>query len=102
MLSTSTTAASLEMTVSSTNPGGIMNTKNTLAATAVLALGSLTTQAAGSSVKNVVLVHGGWVDGSGWSQVYRGLRKDGYNVTIVQIPTASLADDVAATKLAIS
>lgn len=79
-----------------------MNTKNTLAATAVLALGTLTTQAAESSVKNVVLVHGGWVDGSGWSQVYRGLRKDGYNVTIVQIPTVSLADDVAATKLAIS
>jgi pimeloyl-ACP methyl ester carboxylesterase len=79
-----------------------MNTKNTLAATAVLVLGTLTTQAAESSVKNVVLVHGGWVDGSGWSQVYRGLRKDGYNVTIVQIPTVSLADDVAATKLAIS
>ena len=79
-----------------------MNTKNTLAATAVLALGTLTTQAAESSVKNVVLVHGGWVDGSGWSQVYRGLRKDGYNVTIVQIPTVSLADDVAATKHAIS
>src|SRR5580692_9060014 len=79
-----------------------MNTKNTLAATAVLALGTLTTQAAESSVKNVVLVHGGWVDGSGWSQVYRGLRKDGYNVAIVQIPTVSLADDVAATKLAIS
>ena len=79
-----------------------MNTKNTLAATAVLALGTLTTQAAESSVKNVLLVHGGWVDGSGWSQVYRGLRKDGYNVTIVQIPTVSLADDVAATKLAIS
>jgi pimeloyl-ACP methyl ester carboxylesterase len=79
-----------------------MNTKNTLAATAVLVLGTLTTQAAESSVKNVVLVHGGWVDGSGWSQVYRGLRKDGYNVAIVQIPTVSLADDVAATKLAIS
>jgi len=79
-----------------------MNRKNTLAATAVLALGTLTTQAAESSVKNIVLVHGGWVDGSGWSQVYRGLRKDGYNVTIVQIPTVSLADDVAATNHAIS
>jgi pimeloyl-ACP methyl ester carboxylesterase len=79
-----------------------MNTKNTLAATAVLALGTLATQASESSVKNVVLVHGGFVDGSGWSQVYRGLRKDGYNVTIVQNPTTSLADDVAATKLAIS
>lgn len=76
-----------------------MNTKNTLAATA---LGTMTTQAAESSVKNVVLVHGGFVDGSGWAQVYRGLRKDGYNVTIVQNPTTSLADDVAATKLAIS
>ena len=79
-----------------------MNTKNTLAATAVLALGTLTTQAAESSVKNVVLVHGGWVDGSGWSQVYRGLRKDGYSVAVVQNPTTSLAEDVAATKLAIS
>jgi pimeloyl-ACP methyl ester carboxylesterase len=79
-----------------------MNTKYTLAATAVLVLGTLGTQAAESSVKNVVLVHGGFVDGSGWSQVYRGLRKDGYNVTIVQNPTTSLADDVAATKLAIS
>src|ERR1700680_803621 len=79
-----------------------MNTKNTLAATAVLAPGTLTTQAAESSVKNVVLVHGGWVDGSGWLQVYRGRPKDGYNVTIVQIPTVSLAHEVAATKHAIS
>jgi len=79
-----------------------MNTKNTLAATAVLAIGALVSQTAESSVKNVVLVHGGFVDGSGWSRVYAGLRKDGYNVTIVQNPTTSLADDVAATKLAIS
>jgi pimeloyl-ACP methyl ester carboxylesterase len=79
-----------------------MNTKNTLAAIAVLALGTLAAQAAESSVKNVVLVHGGLVDGSGWSQVYRGLRKDGYNVAVVQNPTTSLADDVAATKLVIS
>lgn len=55
-----------------------------------------------TQIKNVVLVHGGFVDGSGWSQVYRGLRESGYNVTIVQNPTTSLADDVAATKLAIS
>jgi pimeloyl-ACP methyl ester carboxylesterase len=81
-----------------------MNTKNTLAATAVLALGTLGAHAAEPAVgtKNVVLVHGGFVDGSGWAQVYRGLRKDGYNVTIVQNPTTSLADDVAATRLAIS
>ena len=48
--------------------------------------------------KTVVLVHGGFVDGSGWEGVYNILRKDGYNVAIVQNPTISLADDVAATK----
>jgi pimeloyl-ACP methyl ester carboxylesterase len=81
-----------------------MNTQTPLAATAVLALGTLTAQAADSpaGIKNVVLVHGGFVDGSGWSRVCRGLRKDGYNVSIVQIPTTSLADDVAATKLVLS
>jgi pimeloyl-ACP methyl ester carboxylesterase len=49
-------------------------------------------------VKTVVLVHGGFVDGSGWEGVYKILRKDGYAVAIVQNPTISLADDVAATK----
>ena len=49
-------------------------------------------------VKNVVLVHGGFVDGSGWQGVYDVLTKDGYNVSIVQNPTISLADDVAATR----
>jgi pimeloyl-ACP methyl ester carboxylesterase len=53
---------------------------------------------AGEGVKNVVLVHGGFVDGSGWQGVYELLTKDGYNVSIVQNPTVSLADDVAATK----
>jgi pimeloyl-ACP methyl ester carboxylesterase len=53
---------------------------------------------AGEGVKNVVLVHGGFVDGSGWQGVYDQLKKDGYNVTIVQNPTTSLADDVAVTK----
>ena len=46
----------------------------------------------------LVLVHGGFVDGSGWEGVYQLLKKDGYRVTIVQNPTISLADDVAATK----
>jgi pimeloyl-ACP methyl ester carboxylesterase len=46
----------------------------------------------------VVLVHGGFVDGSGWEDTYKILRKDGYNVSIVQNPTISLADDVVATK----
>src|SRR6267154_1459258 len=48
--------------------------------------------------KTVVLVHGGFVDGSGWEGVYKILRKGGYTVAIVQNPTISLADDVAATK----
>src|SRR6187551_2322191 len=51
------------------------------------------------STKNIVLVHGGFVDGSGWEGVYSLLKKDGYNVAIVQHPTISLAGDVAATKL---
>jgi pimeloyl-ACP methyl ester carboxylesterase len=46
----------------------------------------------------LVLVHGGFVDGSGWEGVYQILKKDGYRVAIVQNPTISLADDVAATK----
>jgi len=49
-------------------------------------------------VKNIVLVHGGFVDGSGWEGVYKILKKDGYNVSIVQNPTISLEDDVAVTK----
>src|SRR5712692_10275589 len=52
--------------------------------------------------KNIVLVHGGFVDGSGWEGVYNVLKKDGYTVTIVQNPTISLADDVAVTKRAIA
>jgi len=48
--------------------------------------------------RNIVLVHGGFVDGSGWEQVYRMLRKDGYSVSVVQNPTISLADDVRVTK----
>jgi len=53
-------------------------------------------------VKNIVLVHGGLVDGSGWKDVYKILKKDGYTVSIVQEPTISLADDVAFTKRAIA
>ena len=47
-------------------------------------------------------VHGGFVDGAGWEGVYNVLKKDGYDVSIVQNPTTSLADDVAATKLVIA
>jgi pimeloyl-ACP methyl ester carboxylesterase len=48
--------------------------------------------------KAIVLVHGGFVDGSGWEEVYYILKKDGFRVSIVQNPTISLADDVAVTK----
>jgi pimeloyl-ACP methyl ester carboxylesterase len=53
-------------------------------------------------IKNVVLVHGGFVDGSGWDGVYQILKKHGFNVSVVQNPTASLADDVAVTKRALA
>src|ERR1700722_11075151 len=55
-----------------------------------------------STLPTVVLVHGGFVDGAGWEGVYTLLKKDGYNVSIVQNPTTSLADDVAATRLVIA
>lgn len=51
---------------------------------------------------NVVLIHGGFVDGSGWEGVYKILRKKAYNVSVVQNPTLSLADDVAVTKRVIA
>jgi len=88
-----------------------MNTKTTkLLATAVAAAGlssAALAQPVGripdtQSVRNVVLVHGAFVDGSGWRGVYDELTQRGYAVTIVQNPLTSLADDVAATKRALS
>jgi pimeloyl-ACP methyl ester carboxylesterase len=54
--------------------------------------------ASAAPVKNIVLVHGAFVDGSGWRPVYDILVRDGYNVAVVQPPLVGLADDVAATK----
>jgi hypothetical protein len=51
---------------------------------------------------SIVLVHGGFVDGSGWQGVYNILQKDGYKVGVVQNPTISLDDDVAVTKRALA
>lgn len=56
------------------------------------------TQKAGD-IRNVVLVHGGFVDGSGWVGVYRALRAQGFTVRVVQNPTTTLADDVRAVQL---
>src|SRR5258708_3288131 len=56
-----------------------------------------TTMSTTSPVRNVVLVHGGFVDGSGWQSVYDLLVADGYRVSVVQNPTLSLEGDVAVT-----
>jgi pimeloyl-ACP methyl ester carboxylesterase len=69
---------------------------------AVVAAGGANAAAAAPAKPGIVLVHGGFVDGSGWEGVYKILSKDGYDVTIVQNPTISLADDVAVTKRAIA
>ena len=58
----------------------------------------LSAQNSEHGVKNIVLVHGAWADGSGWKGVYDILVKDGYKVSIVQEPETSFKDDVAATK----
>ena len=57
---------------------------------------------AAGALGSIVLVHGGFVDGSGWEDVYEILKKDGYEVSIVQNPTTSLADDVAVTRRVIA
>ena len=49
-------------------------------------------------IRNIVLVHGAWADGSGWKGVYDILVKDGYKVSIVQEPETSFQDDVTAVK----
>jgi pimeloyl-ACP methyl ester carboxylesterase len=61
-----------------------------------------TVQAQNTPVKNVVLVHGAWADGSGWKGVYDILVKDGYSVSLVQEPETTFQDDVAATKRVIA
>src|SRR6187431_885566 len=69
---------------------------------AAIAIMAASANAQTPAVRNVVLVHGAFADGSGWRGVYDELTKRGYRVTIVQNPLTSLADDVAATKRAIA
>jgi pimeloyl-ACP methyl ester carboxylesterase len=64
----------------------------------LLTCGTLSAQSEKSRVRNIVLVHGAWADGSGWKGVYDILTKDGYKVSIVQEPETSFKEDVAATK----
>jgi pimeloyl-ACP methyl ester carboxylesterase len=79
-----------------------METTKTLAigliALLLLVCYPLSAQNEGHRVRNIVLVHGAWADGSGWKGVYDTLVKDGYNVSIVQEPETSFKEDVAATK----
>ena len=67
-------------------------------AAAAALLSAAVVPARAEPVKNVVLVHGAFADGSGWQRVADILGKDGYTVSVVQEPLTSLADDVAATK----
>src|ERR1700731_4032579 len=64
----------------------------------LLTCGALSAQNQQHRIRNVVLVHGAWADGSGWKGVYDILVKDGYNVSIVQEPETSFTDDVTAAK----
>jgi pimeloyl-ACP methyl ester carboxylesterase len=68
----------------------------------LLTCGTLSAQNQEDPVRNIVLVHGAWADGSGWKGVYNILVKDGYNVSIVQEPETSFKEDVAATKRVIA
>ncbi len=72
--------------------------KACLAVAAALSLASVAVPASAEPIRNIVLVHGAWVDASGWTPVYEILTKEGFNVTMVQEPETSFADDVAATK----
>jgi pimeloyl-ACP methyl ester carboxylesterase len=69
-----------------------------LAVFAVLALVSTVVSAGADPLKNIVLVHGAWVDASGWKAIYDILAKDGFQVSMVQEPETSFMDDVVATK----
>lgn len=60
---------------------------------------TVTTSAQDAPVKNIVLVHGAFVDGSGWQGVFQILSKKGYQVSVVQIPLTSLQDDVDTTNV---
>ena len=76
--------------------------KTIVLASAALAASSSLSAATPEKPVSIVLVHGGFVDGSGWQGVYNALSKDGYEVIVVQNPTITLEDDVAVTKRAIA
>jgi hypothetical protein len=69
-----------------------------LSISVALSTQSLSAQNRDRGVRNIVLVHGAWADGSGWKGVYDILVKDGYKVSLVQEPETSFQEDVSATK----
>ncbi len=75
-----------------------MSVKTGLAVAAVLSFASALAPASAEPLKNIVLVHGAWVDASGWKPVYEILTKEGFKVTMVQEPETSFPDDVTAAK----
>jgi len=97
----SNTAASVAATGHSLKETDMSKTRGYLiAAAALLALSgtAVAEPRPDGATRNIVIVHGAFVDGSGWRGVHDILEKDGYRVTIVQEPLTGLADDVAATK----
>jgi pimeloyl-ACP methyl ester carboxylesterase len=74
------------------------NFRTCLAIVAALSLAATVVPASAEPLKNIVLVHGAWVDASGWKPVYEILTKEGFKVTMVQEPETSFPDDVAAAK----
>src|SRR5580704_14842473 len=86
--------------INSTKPMRALTTSSRFLCVALLLLtcGVLSAQNQDHRVKNIVLVHGAWADGSGWKGVYNILVTDGFNVSIVQEPETSFQDDVTAVK----
>ncbi len=74
------------------------NFKASLALAAALTFASPAIPASAAPLKNIVLVHGAWVDASGWKPVYEILTREGFRVTMVQEPETSFPDDVTAAK----
>ncbi|MCH8616529.1 alpha/beta hydrolase [Sphingomonas sp. SM33] len=80
---------------------GLLAAASAVSAGPAVARGATEPASKAAAVRNVVLVHGAFADGSGWRGVYNDLTERGYRVTVVQNPLTSLADDVAATRRAL-
>ncbi len=79
-----------------------MSTVSKLVAAAMIGIAMAPAAVQAQPVKNVILVHGTWADGSSWSKIIPLLTAKGLNVTAVQLPLTSLADDAATVKRAVA